>query len=59
MRQLVAMFRGLSGTAKQKALLGPLGLSRVPLRELVKDGDVDRAAVEHLLMAMRAASMPV
>jgi len=58
-RELVAMFRGLSGTAKQKALLGPLGLSRVPVRELVKEGDVDRAVIASLLTAMQGASTPV
>ena len=35
-RELVAEFRGLSGTAKQKAVLDATGLSRAPLSQLVK-----------------------
>ena len=40
-REFVAEFRGLSGTAKQKAVLDAAGLSRAPLCRLVVDGRID------------------
>ena len=40
-RELVAEFRGLSGSAKQKAVLEATGLSRAPLSQLV-NGDEHR-----------------
>jgi DNA topoisomerase VI subunit B len=58
-REFVAEFRGLSATAKQKAILTRLNLSGVFLRDLVKGGDVDNAIVNDLLAAMRAESKPV
>ncbi len=58
-REFVAEFRGLSATAKQKTILDRLNLSGVYLRDLVKDGDLDRAVVQTLLEAMRAESKPV
>jgi hypothetical protein len=58
-RELVASFRGLSGTAKQKAVLSGLGLARASLEDLVVDGQLDRAMLERLLQAMVAESRPV
>ena len=58
-RELVAEFRGLSGTAKQKKVLEATSLSRAPLSQLIKGQAIDRNAVEGLLAAMKAASKPV
>jgi DNA topoisomerase VI subunit B len=58
-RELVTEFRGLSGTAKQKAVLGATGLSREPLTTLVNGRDLDRVAIARLLDAMKANSRPV
>jgi DNA topoisomerase VI subunit B len=58
-RELVAEFRGLSGSAKQKAVLEATGLSRAPLSQLVKEQAIDREAVEAILTAMKAESRPV
>jgi hypothetical protein len=58
-RELVATFRGLSGTAKQKAVLSGLGLARASLEDLVVDGQLDRVMLERLLQAMVAESRPV
>jgi DNA topoisomerase VI subunit B len=58
-REFVSEFRGLSGTAKQKAILGRVGLAGVYLHDLVKDGDIDRNTINGLLEAMKAESKPV
>jgi DNA topoisomerase VI subunit B len=58
-RELVAEFRGLSGTAKQKAVLDTTGLSRAPLTALVNGSDLDHGAIDQLLKAMKANSRPV
>ncbi len=58
-REFVSEFRGLSGTSKQKTILGRVGLGGVYLHDLVKDGDIDRAVIEGLLEAMKAESKPV
>ena len=58
-RQFIAEFRGLSGTAKQKAILSRLPIAGVHLRDFVRNGDVDRGTVETLLEAMRAESRAV
>jgi DNA topoisomerase VI subunit B len=58
-REFVSEFRGLSATAKQKKILAALGLSGVFLHDLVKDGDINRAATLSLLEAMQAESKPV
>ena len=55
----MAEFRGLSGTAKQKAVLEALGLSRAPLSALVSGGAIDAAATAAVFDAMRAQSKPV
>lgn len=58
-REFVAEFRGLSGTAKQKAVLEATGLSREPLSHLISSDDLDRDLIERLLAAMKSASQPV
>src|SRR5262245_17625466 len=58
-RQLVAEFRGLSGSAKQKRVLDATGLSRAPLSALIKGNGFDHQKIEELLAAMKASSTPV
>ena len=58
-RELVSEFRGLSGTAKQKSVLGATSLAREPLTTLVNGSDLDRGAITRLLEAMKANSRPV
>ncbi|MCH7727439.1 MAG: hypothetical protein IH991_13295 [Planctomycetes bacterium] len=60
-RELVADFRGLSSTAKQKRVLATAGLTRAPLEGLINgDGkSLDRPLLEKLLSAMREESKPV
>ncbi len=58
-REFVATFRGLSGTAKQREVLGETGLARQPLAGIFADGSVDRAAIGELFDAMRRHSRPV
>ena len=58
-RELVTEFRGLSGTAKQKAVLEETGLWRAPLSALTNGTDLDHDAVARLLAAMKARSLPV
>jgi len=56
-RELVSEFRGLSGTAKQKAATGG-ELSGVYLHDLVNNGDIDMGRVEKLLEDMKNLSKP-
>ena len=59
-RELITEFRGLSGTAKQKAVLNATGLSREPFTAFINDsGGIDDAKVRSLLTAMQAHSRPV
>jgi hypothetical protein len=58
-REVVGEFRGLSGSAKGKAVLAAAGLSREPLSRLVIDGRVDPIVSGKLLEAMRENSTPV
>jgi DNA topoisomerase VI subunit B len=58
-RELVAEFRGLSGTAKQKIVLDATGLARAPLSALIKGSGFVGSKVEELLAAMKANSAPV
>ena len=58
-REFVAEFRGLSGTAKQKSVLDATGLARAPLSALVNGDGFDRGKIEKLLAAMKANSAPV
>ncbi len=58
-RELVAEFRGLSGSAKQKKVLDDTGLHRAPLSSLVTETGIDTEVVIALLTAMKAHSKPV
>jgi DNA topoisomerase VI subunit B len=58
-RELVAEFRGLSATAKQKRVLESTGLARAPLSALIKGNGFARPKIEKLLAAMQASSAPV
>ena len=58
-REFVAEFRGLAGTAKQKAILARVRLAACSLHDLVADGAVDRETARALLEAMRAEARPV
>ena len=58
-RELVAEFRGLSGSAKQKKVLDATGLHREPLSKLVTEHGVDSDMVVKLLTAMQVHSKPV
>jgi DNA topoisomerase VI subunit B len=58
-RELVAEFRGLSGSAKPKAVLNAAGLSRESISALVKNGAIERDKIDLLLTAMHEHSQPV
>lgn len=58
-REFVAEFAGLSGTAKQKAVTEAAGLSGAYLRDLVSGGDVHAGAVDALLAAMKDAARKI
>ena len=58
-RELVTEFRGLTSSAKQKAVLDETGLWRAPLSALANGTDLDHDAVARLLAAMQARSAPV
>src|SRR5262249_25961833 len=53
-RELVSEFRGLSGSAKQKAVLANLDLSRAALADLVTGDELDAEILAKLLSAMKA-----
>lgn len=58
-RELVAEFRGLTGTAKQKKVLEAAGMSRTSLSSLVNGNGLDRSATTRLLAAMKEHAKPV
>ena len=58
-RELVAEFRGLSATAKQKKVLDETGLGRVNLSALANDQGVKSEVVGTLLKAMQEQTKPV
>jgi DNA topoisomerase VI subunit B len=58
-REVVGEFRGLSGTAKQKAVLDATGLSREALARLVNGNAIDPELLGRLLAAMQDNSKPV
>ena len=58
-REFVAEFRGLSSSAKQKAVLESTGLARQPLSVFVKNGDISRDLASSLLEAMQRECKPV
>jgi hypothetical protein len=58
-REFVSQFRGLSGSAKQKAVTETAQLSGTTLADLVSGQDIDQTKVARLLSAMRAHSNAV
>jgi DNA topoisomerase VI subunit B len=58
-RELVAEFRGLSGSAKQKRVLDETGFARTSLTDLVHDDAIDEESAERLLETMKRHSAPV
>jgi DNA topoisomerase VI subunit B len=58
-REFVAEFRGLSGTAKQRAVLEATGLAREKLSALRNAHGLDAQALARLLAGMRTHSSPV
>jgi hypothetical protein len=58
-RELISEFHGLSGSAKQKAVLEATGLSRQPLSCFALNGGVDPVLTLKLLVAMKRKSKPV
>jgi DNA topoisomerase VI subunit B len=58
-REFVATFRGLSGSAKQKSVLNAAGAARMTLADFFGSGSsVNREGVANLLAAMKAESRP-
>jgi DNA topoisomerase VI subunit B len=55
-RELVAEFDGLTGTAKQKAILEETGLARMSLSALRNGDDLNKEKIAKLLMAMKSQS---
>lgn len=58
-REVVAEFAGLKGTAKQKAVVAAANLSGKTLEDLVEGGDLSPRPVQALLTAMQDASRMV
>jgi DNA topoisomerase VI subunit B len=58
-REFVSEFRGLSGSAKQKATCEEAGLLRSRLADLIVDGEISEADAERLLSAMKQNARPV
>lgn len=59
LREFVCEFRGLSGSAKQKAVLASVNMAREPLAALVVNNDLNRELIGQLLIAMQSHSSPV
>lgn len=55
-REFVSEFRGLSGTAKQKQIIGEF--KNIYLHDLVRDGDIDQSLLGKLLDAMKRLCKP-
>ncbi|MDA1278097.1 MAG: ATP-binding protein, partial [Verrucomicrobia bacterium] len=58
-REVVANFRGLSSTVRQKEILSALNLTGARLSALAGNGDVNRELAGKLLAGMKAASCEV
>jgi DNA topoisomerase VI subunit B len=58
-REFISDFRGLSGSAKQKAVLDATGMARTALADLFTDGIADRTTIKKLLAAMKGAAKAV
>jgi hypothetical protein len=59
LRGFVAGFAGLTSPPKQARVLGEAGLKRSRLSDLVREGDLDRDAVERLLVLMKRSTKRV
>ena len=58
-REFVSEFRGLSGSAKQKAVVENMGLAREPLSRLIRDNAIDAFLSAALLAEMQQHSRAV
>jgi DNA topoisomerase VI subunit B len=58
-REFIAEFRGMSGTAKQKQVLEATGSARIALADFFANDVADRAGLAKLLAAMQRATRPV
>jgi DNA topoisomerase VI subunit B len=58
-RDFISEFRGMSGSAKQKAVMGATDMSRRPLSDLFPDSNADRNAFSNLLGELQSATNPV
>lgn len=58
-REFIAEFRGLSGSAKQKAVLDKIGLVRAPLSSLCTTAGFATDNIAALLAAMQAITKPM
>jgi DNA topoisomerase VI subunit B len=58
-REFISEFDGMSGTAKQKAVLAATGASRVPLHDFFGRSKVNSANIEKLLAALKVHTKPV
>jgi DNA topoisomerase VI subunit B len=60
-REFISDFRGISGSAKQKAILGEVQAARLSLAEFAANGngDINHAATSRLLAAMRKHTRPL
>jgi DNA topoisomerase VI subunit B len=58
-REFVSEFRGLSGSAKQRAVLVSTGMARMALADLFGGGEANHQAIAKLLSAMKGTTRPV
>ena len=58
-REFIAEFRGLSGTAKQRQLLAEVGCSHVHLSQFFGVKQVNRKGIAKLLASMKKHTQPV
>lgn len=58
-REFISEFRGLSGSQKQKKVLGETDLARTNLSELCNDSGVETQIITTLLNAMKTNTKPV
>jgi DNA topoisomerase VI subunit B len=58
-REFIAEFRGMSGSAKQKEVLDATGTARMALANLFADGKPDKAKIVELLSAIQRATKAV
>jgi DNA topoisomerase VI subunit B len=58
-REFIAEFRGMSGSAKQKQVLDETGTARMTLADFFADGKADKVKIADLLRAIQRATKPV